>query len=190
LPENTCFSVEPQVKSVSHPFDEIDRADFWKMHESHERDYTDSPLTTEMVEAVERELGYTLPEGYIALMKRKNGGVPVKSFHRMKEPTSWATGHIAITGIFSIGRVKPCSLLGEQGSAFWVEVCGYPAIGVYFADCPSAGHDMLCLDYRECGTDGEPAVVHVDQELEYKITLVAPNFESFICGLERDEATV
>jgi hypothetical protein len=47
---------------------------------------------------------------------------------------------------------------------------------------------MLCLDYRECGVDGEPRVVHIDQELDYKITVVAPNFESFVRGLEGDEA--
>jgi hypothetical protein len=58
-----------------------------------------------------------------------------------------------------------------------IDEWGYPPIGVYFADCPSAGHDMLCLDYRECGADGEPQVVHVAQE-----------FASFIHGLEPDEA--
>ena len=65
---------------------------------------------------------------------------------------------------------------------------GYPAIGVYFADCPSGGHDLLCLDYRSCGPGGEPAVVHVDQERGYKVTLVAPDFESFVRGLESDHA--
>jgi hypothetical protein len=37
---------------------------------------------------------------------------------------------------------------GTFGSRFWIEEWGYADIGVYFADCPSAGHDMLCLDYR------------------------------------------
>jgi hypothetical protein len=47
---------------------------------------------------------------------------------------------------------------------------------------------MICLDYRECGIEGEPQVVHIDQELDYKITFVAPNFESFIRGLEKEDA--
>jgi hypothetical protein len=47
---------------------------------------------------------------------------------------------------------------------------------------------MLCLDYRECGADDEPQVVHVDQEFDYKITFVAKDFASFIRGLESDEA--
>jgi hypothetical protein len=47
---------------------------------------------------------------------------------------------------------------------------------------------MLCLDYRACGPKGEPRVVHIDQELEYKVTHVADNFESFLRDLESDEA--
>jgi hypothetical protein len=46
---------------------------------------------------------------------------------------------------------------------------------------------MICLDYRDCGVLGEPQVVHVDQEFDYKITFVADNFESFIRGLVGDE---
>jgi hypothetical protein len=76
---------------------------------------------------------------------------------------------------------------GFFGSQFWIEEWGYPPIGIYFADCPSAGHDMLCLDYRACGPDGEPAVVHVAQEWDYQITPVAPSFAAFIRGLEGDE---
>jgi len=165
-------------------------AKFWRVHESYERDYTDDPLTPEKVAAVEQALGYKLPEFYIALMKHKNGGAPIKSTHRTKEATSWAEDRIAITGIFSIGGAKRYSLLGELGSTFWIEMWEYPPIGVYFADCPSAGHDMLCLDYRECGPLGEPAVVHVDQESDFKITLVARNFESFVRDLENDDVAV
>lgn len=68
-----------------------------------------------------------------------------------------------------------------------IEEWGYPNIGIAICDCPSAGHDMVFLDYRECGRQGEPKVVHIDQEHDYEITFLANNFEEFICGLVNDE---
>lgn len=169
-------------------FDDFDLRDFWEPSDYADKEYVDNPLTSEKVALVERELGYKLPASFIALANSQNGGLPKRTSHRTATPTSWAKDHIAVTGIFSIGNAKRHSLCGKVGSEFWVEEWGYPPIGVYFADCPSAGHDMLCLDYRNCGAQGESSVVHVDQECDYKITLVAPNFEAFIRGLEHDEA--
>ena len=107
---------------------------------------------------VEEQLKHKLPAAYVTLMKMQNGGIPKRTNHRTSEPTSWADDHVAIVGIYSIGKLKTCSLCGEAGSQFWIDEWKYPAIGVYFADCPSGGHDMLCLDYRECGPTGEPSV--------------------------------
>jgi len=178
----------PGSTKVTTVFGDFDVSDFWKQSEYATETYVDDPLTDEKVAAVERALGYTLPKAYVELMKSQNGGFPRKTNHRTKEPTSWAKDHVAITGIYSIGSAKPHSLCGDYRSQFWVGEWGYPPIGVYFADCPSAGHDMLCLDYRECGPTGEPRVVHVAQGYDYRITLVAEDFESFIRGLEGDEA--
>lgn len=114
-------------------------------------------------------------------------GRPLQRTRRADE-WSWAADHAAIMGIYSIGSAKPCSLCGEFGSQFWIDEWGYPPIGVYFADTPSGGHDMICLDYRECGPTGEPCVVHVDQDLDYKVTFVADSFASFIRGLEARDA--
>ena len=48
---------------------------------------------------------------------------------------------------------------------------------------------MSALDYRESGPTGEPAVVHVDQEVGYVITRIAPTFDTFVAGLVvEDEA--
>ncbi|MHB8953311.1 MAG: SMI1/KNR4 family protein [Pirellulaceae bacterium] len=173
---------------MSKIFADFDVRQFWKPSEYAMKEYVGDPLTDDMVAAVERELGYKLPASYVELMKGQNGGTPYQTNHRAKERTSWSHDHIAITGIYSIGGEKPCSLCGDFSSQFWVEEWGYPAIGVYFADCPSAGHDMLCLDYRVCGPNGEPQVVNVDQEWDYKTVFVAESFEAFIRGLEDDSA--
>jgi len=47
---------------------------------------------------------------------------------------------------------------------------------------------MICLDYRACGKSGEPRVVHVDQEFDYKVTHLADSLEALIRGLERGDA--
>ena len=161
--------------------------DFWEQSDYAYRTYVDAPLTDGVLAQIEKELGYKLPAAYVEMSRRQNGGIPVNRNYRMSEPTSWAPDHIAIEAIFSIGKTKHGSLCGEGGIKL-AETWGYPPIGVYFADTPSAGHEMICLDYRECGPLGEPTVVHVDQECDYKITLVARSFDEFVNGLEPDEA--
>jgi len=161
---------------------------FWEDSDFARKDYVGAPVTDEMIRSVQAELGYRLPKAYIDLLRNQNGGIPTKTRHRTSQPTSWAEDHVAITGIYGLDRSRPSSLCGEFSSKFWMEEWGYPAIGIYFADCPSAGHDMLCLDYRGRGPDGEPRVVHVDQESDYKITPVAENFEAFIRGLQDESA--
>ena len=166
----------------------FDLTSFWKDSDYARKTYVGAPITDEMIKSVQTELGYRLPKAYIELLRSQNGGIPLKTRHRTSRPTSWAKDHVAITGIYGLDRSKSSSLCGEFSSKFWMEEWEYPDIGIYFADCPSAGHDMLCLDYRECGVDGEPKVVHVDQERDYEVTPVADNFEAFIRGLEDDSA--
>jgi hypothetical protein len=162
----------------------FDLSGFWEDSDYARKEYVGAPVTDEMIQSVQAVLGYRLPKAYIELLRNQNGGIPTKTRHRTSQPTSWAEDHVAITGIYGLDRSRPSSLCGEFASKFWMEEWGYPDIGIYFADCPSAGHDMLCLDYRECGPDGEPRVVHVDQESDYEITPVAETFEAFIRGLE------
>ncbi|EDY19191.1 conserved hypothetical protein [Chthoniobacter flavus Ellin428] len=171
-------------------FSDFDFSGFWKPSDYALKEYVGAPITDEAVAAVERALGYKLPASYVEFMGYQNGGIPFRTNHRTNERTTWAADHIAISGLYSVGGEKACSLLGEFGSQFWIEEWGYPPIGIYFADCPSAGHDMVCLDYRACGPAGEPQIVHVDQEWDYHIVRVAENFESFIRGLEDDSAFV
>jgi hypothetical protein len=173
---------------MSKAFADFNVKQFWEPSEYALKEYVGASLTDEVVSAVEENLGVKLPQSYVELMRFQNGGIPRRRNHRTKVRTSWANDHIAISGIYSIGWEKTCSLCGERGSQFWADEWGYPPIGVYFADCPSAGHDMVCLDYRACGPIGEPQVVHVDQEWNYRTVFVAESFEAFIRGLEDELA--
>ena len=168
------------------PFEGFDLTNFWDDNWYALKEYVSDPPSDELIASVEEELGYKLPAAYIWLMKQHNGGIPVNTCYPCDEPTCWSDDHVAITGIFGIGREKSCSLCGEMGSQFMIDEWEYPAIGVAICDCPSAGHDMIFLDYRACGPQGEPAVVHVDQENDYKITHLADSFEEFIRGLEHE----
>ena len=170
------------------PFEGFDLTGFWKEPNGYARkNYIEPPPTAEVIRQVEKELGYKLPESYIALMQVQNGGFSKKSAFPTSTPTSWADDHIAIEGFLSIGWDKTYSLCGRMGSRFMIEEWGYPDIGIAICDCPSAGHDMVFLDYRECGPQGEPKVVHIDQEDDYYITHLADSFEAFIRGLVDEE---
>ncbi|UQZ34096.1 glucan biosynthesis protein [Paenibacillus sp. PK3_47] len=169
------------------PFEGMDLADFWDDSSYALEAYVSEPPSDELIASIEEELGYKLPESYIALMKQHNGGAPRRTCYPTDQATSWAEDHIAITSIMGIGREKDYSIGGGLGSRFMIEEWGYPDIGVVICDCPSAGHDVVMLDYRHCGKDGEPEVIHVDQEDNYEITYLAPDFETFIRGLVDEE---
>jgi len=171
---------------MSEVFTKLDLEGFWKDSEYSIEKYVCEKPSEDSIKSIESELKYKLPASYIELMRSQNGGLVSKIAFPTSEPTSWAKDHVAITGIKGIGKNKIYSLCGELGSYFKVEEWEYPDIGVYFGDCPSAGHDMICLDYRECGPAGEPTVVHIDQESDYKITFLAKNFETFVKGLVDD----
>lgn len=134
---------------------------------------------------MEAELDVVLPRAYVDLCRIHNGGPLALSAFPSSAATSWARDHVGVSSIAAIGRTHANSLCGQLGHRFWVEEWGYPDIGVYFADCPSAGHDALALDYR---FGQEPSVVHVDQELGYVVTRLAATFTEFLGGLRPADA--
>lgn len=160
----------------------------WVPDEAGATGYSETQLSEDVLRSVEAELGCRLPAAYVSLARTRNGGQLARTAHASPAPTSWAPDHVAVTGIFAIGRTARMSLCGPHGQRLWLREWGYPDIGVYFADTPSAGHDMIALDYRACGPDGEPVVVHVDQEVGYAATPLAPAFEDFIAGLVEEQA--
>ncbi|EAF2354108.1 SMI1/KNR4 family protein [Listeria monocytogenes] len=154
----------------------------------YKNEYNDVYPTRQRVAEMEAELGYKLPKSYVYLMRHtQNGGLVATYSVPTTEPNSWADNCVEITGIKGIGNRGMSTLNGAHNTKFWIEEWGYPDVGLAIADCPSAGHDMIFLDYRECGKTGEPAVVHINQEGEYKIIKLADNFEAFIMSLYIEE---
>lgn len=145
--------------------------------------YTEPAPSDALIAEIEAELGYRLPAAYVELCRVRNGGTLERNCFATTGVSAWAEDHVAVTGIYAIGRTATWSLGGEQGSKFMQAEWGYPGIGVCFADTPTAGHSEFMLDYRECGPRGEPAVVIVDQEHDYRISFIAPDFQTFIRGL-------
>jgi hypothetical protein len=164
--------------------DSSDLNGFWKDSEYARQEYLGEALTEELVRSVEQQLGFKLPASFLQLMRTQNGGIPARRHMVLKSGSTTEAAIIEISGIFGIGTRNPSTLCGSSGSRFWVEEWGYPPIGIYFADCPSAGHDMVCLDYRACGSLGEPAVSHVDQEQDYRILVLADTFANYVGSLE------
>ena len=169
-------------------FEGMDWRDFWEDGDyDRENAILDAP-TDELIASIEAELGYKLPASYIWLMKQHNGGTPRAHDFPIEMSSCWAGNYGAISGILGIGREKAKSLCGEQGSQFMIKAWGYPPIGVAIGECPTAEHGLIFLDYRDCGPEGEPPVVHVDRQRDYAITKICDNFEAFIRSLVKADA--
>lgn len=151
---------------------------FWNDVDYAFESYIGKPVTDKDIKDAETELGYTLPAAYIELLNNHNGGVLNKNCFINNNGDC-----VYVTGIYGIDRDKKYSLLGEMGNEFWISKVKYPPIGIVVADTISGGHDMIFLDYRECGPTGEPKVVRVDQECDHSITPLADNFGDFIKNL-------
>ena len=157
---------------------DFDWTGFWNDVDYAFESYIGKPVTDKDIKDAEAELGYTLPAAYIELLKNHNGGVLNKNCFINNEGDC-----VYVTGIYGIDRDKKNSIFGQFGNEFWISKWKYPPIGIVVADTISGGHDMIFLDYRECGPTGEPKVVRVDQEGDYSITLLADNFGDFIKNL-------
>jgi hypothetical protein len=163
--------------SMKKYFEDFDFTNFWDDDEYALDKYVEDKPTDELIKSIEDELGFKLPVSYIELMKVHNGGTPFNNCFPVGDD------YKQISGISGIGRIKTYSLCGSLGSQFMIDEWGYPNTGICICDTPSAGHDMIMLDYSKHGKNGEPEVIHVDQESDYEVTFLAKDFETFIRGL-------
>ena len=93
----------------------------------------EQPSSEALVLSIEEQLGHVLPSAYKELARLRNGGVLRRNAHPTPAPTTWAQDHVAVTGIFAVGRSAEYSLCGGLGQALWLHELGYPPLGVYFA---------------------------------------------------------
>jgi hypothetical protein len=140
---------------------------------------TGPEVTEEMVARAQTALRVLLPPAYVALLREKNGGIPARKCFPTTAAPSCAPDHLKISMLLGIGFED--GLDGECGSAYLVQEWGYPDIGLVLCDTLSGGHDTVMLDYSECGPEGEPRVVYVDDDRN--VAVLAPDFSTFVAGL-------
>lgn len=161
-------------------FADFDFEGFWDDCEYSLENYIgDKPKDTDITE-IEEFLGYRLPDSYKALIKLHNGGLIKRNNFKNPIQCDWMPHVFCINGILGIDPDKPYSLCGDYGNDFWIKDWNYPNIGVAICSCEHSDHEMIFLDYSDCGPDGEPCVVHIAQESDSDITYLADSFEAFI----------
>jgi hypothetical protein len=158
--------------------------DFWDDPFDDSNYFTGPPLTEAMIQAAETTVGYKLPQSYLRLIRIKNGGSLKRDCFPTDVPTSWAKDHVALSGILGIGGEWGIDSK-TLGSRKMIPEWGYPDVGIVVGECPSAGHDVIMLDYSKCGHEGEPRVVHVETETSDapEVLVLALDFETFLRGL-------
>ncbi|KPG26232.1 SMI1/KNR4 family protein [Mycobacteroides immunogenum] len=159
----------------------MDPAQIWRVppYEA----YVQSPLTKELLEVAEHELGVRLPTAYLALLRVQNGGYLGVCF---PENQNFSTTHGIIRGI---GTKYP--YLAKE--AWWHDDEDFeprPSGAAWLIPFDGDGHWDLCLDYRQSSTDAtglraDPAVVVIDtEEREPNIeSFVADSFENYLAQL-------
>ena len=169
---------------MENVFTETIPNNFWSNSEYEAKNFVEKPLTDEMITFTENKLGYKLPKAYIDLMRIQNGGTPIKNNYLNEYAKGREVNIIGQIVFFGIGSEKKYSLFGEFGNEFWFQEWEYPRdLGVIIAITESGGHDMIYLDYRECGRYGEPKVSVCCSEFDHKIKVLTNSFEDFISML-------
>lgn len=184
------FSSTNAVKHMPKP------DEFWLRPDSD--GITQPPLRTAWVRQTEKLLGVKLPQEYVRLLKRCNGGVARRDSYWFRD-------------------YQPC--LGTRTRFRWI--MGIPEVadpGVYRSHTVADSHDFtgawdlpkelivftlheadchaICLDYRTCGKEGPPSLTFVDVDpygdrvggerigqYDAHVFPLADDFETFVEGL-------
>ena len=133
-------------------------------------------LSDKEVVKAEEKLKVKLPESFINLLKKQNGGYINYNSFPSTIPNSWAEDHINIDHIWGIAEEE-----GILNSEYLIAEWELPQNIVLFS---GDGHSWVAFDYRN--TKVEPPVIYIDTDSEQIIEL-APNFDAFLNGLYIEE---
>ena len=166
-------------------FENVNLDEIWYESEDSKK-YDCGPLDDETIKKTEDQLGFKLPESYIYLMKKHNGGLLRKNYLAIKN----TDGFNDLDGIYGIGdnnySVNQQNKDKYDHEENLISICD-----------SNSGHVLIYLDYSECGPQGEPRVIAIDDETSAvdpseKPWILAENFEDFISRLcdEDDEIEI
>jgi len=166
-------------------FENVNLDEIWYESEDSKK-YDCGPLDDETIKKTEEQLGFKLPESYIYLMKKHNGGLLRKNYLAIKN----TDGFNDLDGIYGIGDNNYSVNRQNEDK--------YDHEENLLSICDSnSGHVLIYLDYSECGPQGEPRVIAIDNETSTvdpseKPWILAENFEDFISRLcdEDDEREI
>jgi hypothetical protein len=154
-----------------------DLASFW-----HRDSETKAPkgASATAIAAAESQLGVRLPILYRKLVELQDGGILVAESIALPRPSK-AGEPVArlLGGLFGVGGPTAYSILCTPGMLEAWEMP--PGLVLISGD----GHRWFALDYRDCGPNGDPCVVWIDNDSDETIS-VAATFEEFLDRLHRD----
>ncbi|MFP4377880.1 MAG: SMI1/KNR4 family protein [Spirochaetales bacterium] len=140
--------------------------------------YGHPDLTDGDIVSARQQLGRTLPEEYLNLLRVQNGGYTRGLVFPTAQPTSWADDHVPLEWLAGIvlnpSITTPFNLLESPRLS---ELWGLPEHQLLLS---GEGHWWITLDYRH---GANPVVSWIDVESNEDIELAA-SFGAFLDALE------
>ena len=158
-----------RIQNPSGLFAGVDLSKLFDNGEKRRSRYELPQISEEWIERTEKAIGYKISPAYKELLAYQNGGEICDD-----NDERW------LTAIYGIGPKQDSPNSLEEMFDNWKNGWEYPDIGIPFGETISGGHDMYYMDYRSVDDNGEPRIVHIDNEGEVQISFVANNLVEFI----------
>ena len=153
------------------------KEDFWDVDRCYE------VVSDERINYVEETIGVKFPKSYRELVKRCDGGYPVKDEFDYYDEDFEEVLPGSIGGFLNLGE----SPYGHVLKLFYSPPEFFPEGLIAFTD--NGGGDFVCFDYRQGKDNLDPPIVYWSHEADEgkDISFIAPNFDAFIKMLYRSE---